>query len=77
MFLSPCQVNAFNSQLIRFKSFSGVGDTPENRGKFLSNVPMGRLCEPRDVANVCLFFATDESEFVTGINMEVDGGRAI
>lgn len=31
----------------------------------------------RDVANACLFFATDESKFVTGIKMEVDGGKAI
>lgn len=61
----------------RFKDFSGVEDTPENRGKFLANVPLGRLCTPQDVANACLFFASDESSFVTGINMEVDGGRAV
>lgn len=60
-----------------FESFSGVPDTPENRAKFLSNVPLGRLCEPSDVASACLFFASDESSFVTGVNMEVDGGRAV
>ncbi|KAG6985292.1 succinate--CoA ligase [ADP-forming] subunit beta, hydrogenosomal [Physcia stellaris] len=60
-----------------FESFSGVPDTPENRDKFLSNVPLGRLCEATDVAAACLFFASDESAFVTGINMEVDGGRAV
>ena len=52
-------------------------DTPENRDKFISNVPLDRLCEPQDVAGACLFFASDESAFVTGIKMEVDGGRAI
>ena len=61
----------------RFEAFSGVPDTPENRAKFLSNVPLGRLCEASDVASACLFFASDESSFVTGINMEVDGGRAV
>lgn len=52
-------------------------DTVENRSKFISNVPLGRLCEPSDVAGACLFFASDESAFITGINMEVDGGRAV
>ena len=61
----------------RFESFTGVRDTPENRAKFLSNVPLGRLCEASDVASACLYFASDESSFVTGINMEVDGGRAV
>lgn len=61
----------------RFESFSGVPDTPGNRAKFLSNVPLGRLCDASDVASACLFFASDEAAFVTGINMEVDGGRPI
>ena len=52
-------------------------DTPENRSKFLSNVPMGRLCEPSDVASACLLLASDEAKFVTGVNIEVDGGRAV
>ncbi|KAK5209486.1 hypothetical protein LTR99_007752 [Exophiala xenobiotica] len=60
-----------------FEHFSGVPDTPENRKKFLDNVPIGRLAEPEDVAAACIFFASDESEFVTGINMEVDGGRHV
>lgn len=61
----------------RFEQFSGVPDTPENRQRFLSNVPIGRLAEPEDVAAACIFFASDESEFITGINMEVDGGRHV
>ncbi|KAJ9642229.1 uncharacterized protein PV06_03212 [Exophiala oligosperma] len=60
-----------------FQAFSGQPDTPENRAKFIGNVPLGRLCEPLDVANACLFFASDESAFITGVNLEVDGGRAI
>ena len=52
-------------------------NTPENRGKFISNVPLGRLSQAQDVAAACLFFASDESAFVTGINMEVDGGKGV
>lgn len=61
----------------RFEAFSGMPDTPENRGKFISNVPLGRLCEAQDVANAALYLASDEAQFITGINLEVDGGRAI
>ncbi|KAJ5322389.1 hypothetical protein N7452_010678 [Penicillium brevicompactum] len=62
---------------LRFQAFAGVEDTPENKAQFTSNVPLGRLCEASDVANACLYFASDESKFVTGINMDVDGGRCV
>lgn len=45
--------------------------------KFLFNVPLGRLTDPDDIANVCAFLASDEGRFVTGVNLEVDGGRAV
>ncbi|KAH6972330.1 hypothetical protein BKA56DRAFT_635357 [Ilyonectria sp. MPI-CAGE-AT-0026] len=57
-----------------FEAFCGEPDTPESRAKFTSNVPLQRLCEPEDVANACLFLASDESQFITGINLEVDVG---
>jgi len=60
-----------------FESFVGVPDTPENRAKFVSNVPLGRLTDPMDVANTALFLASDEGAFITGVNMEIDGGRAV
>ncbi|RDW72144.1 hypothetical protein BP5796_08178 [Coleophoma crateriformis] len=60
-----------------FETFAGVPDTPENRQKFLFNVPLGRLCDPLDVANYCLYLATDEASFVTGTCLEIDGGRGI
>jgi NAD(P)-dependent dehydrogenase (short-subunit alcohol dehydrogenase family) len=59
-----------------FETFVGVPDTPENRKRFLGNIPMGRLTDPFDVANAALYFAA-EGTFITGVNMEVDGGRAI
>jgi 3-oxoacyl-[acyl-carrier protein] reductase len=59
------------------EQFMGLPDTPENRAKFIATVPLGRLSEPRDIANACLFLASDEAEFVTGVVLEVDGGRTI
>jgi len=57
--------------------FMGVPDTPENRARFTASIPLGRLCEPRDVANAAVFLASDSSDFLTGIEMPVDGGRVI
>ena len=59
------------------EQFMGLPDTPENRAKFIATIPLGRLSEPRDIANACLYLASDEAEFVTGAVLEVDGGRTI
>lgn len=59
------------------ESFMGVPDTPENREKFISTIPLGRMSEPRDIANACLYLSSDEADFITGVVMEVDGGRTI
>ncbi|KAH8656186.1 3-ketoacyl-reductase-like protein [Tricladium varicosporioides] len=60
-----------------FETFSGVPPTEENFKKFLFNVPLGRLCDPVDVANYCLFLGSDEAKFITGTCLEIDGGRGI
>jgi 3-oxoacyl-[acyl-carrier protein] reductase len=57
--------------------FMGVEDTPENRKRFLATIPMGRFSTPEDVANACLYLASDEAKFVTGVCLEVDGGRCV
>ena len=57
--------------------FMGVPDTPENRKKFLATIPLGRMSTPRDIANAALYLASDEAEFITGVCLEVDGGRCI
>ena len=59
------------------EAFMGLPDTPENRAKFIATIPLGRMSKPRDVANGCLYLASDEAEFVTGIVLEVDGGRDV
>jgi 3-oxoacyl-[acyl-carrier protein] reductase len=58
-------------------TFMGKDDTLENRYPFLATIPMGRLCTPRDVANAAVFLADPASEFITGVCLEVDGGRCI
>ena len=57
--------------------FMGLPDTPENRAKFVAGIPLGRMSKPSDVANTCLYLASYEAEFITGVVLEVDGGRTI
>ncbi|MBN8944297.1 MAG: SDR family oxidoreductase [Rhizobiales bacterium] len=52
-------------------------DTPEMRKKFIASIPMGRLSTPKDIADAALFLAADPGEFITGVVLEVDGGRCI
>ncbi|KAL4929058.1 oxidoreductase, short-chain dehydrogenase/reductase family [Aspergillus undulatus] len=57
--------------------FLGKPDTEENRAAFVATIPLGRPSTPADVANTCSFLASDEAEFLTGVNLEVDGGRCV
>ena len=52
-------------------------DTSEKRAQFISSIPLGRLSLPEDMANAALFLCSDEAEMITGLCMEVDGGRCI
>ena len=58
------------------KSFMGE-DTPEMRAKFLSTIPMGRFSTPEDMGNAAAFLCSDEASMITGVALEVDGGRCI
>lgn len=60
-----------------FTQFMGVPDTPENRAKFVSTIPLGRFCQPSDIAVAAVFLASPEAEFITGVEFPVDGGRTI
>jgi 3-oxoacyl-[acyl-carrier protein] reductase len=76
---------------IRVNSISPVAaDTPmlpkltahipnlaEAKKGLIASIPLGRLVEAKDVAYAALFLASDESSMITGINLEVDGGRGI
>ncbi len=73
------RVNALNpvaGETPLLASFMGE-DTPEMRAKFLSTIPLGRFSTPEDLANAACFLCSDEASLVTGICMEIDGGRCI
>jgi 3-oxoacyl-[acyl-carrier protein] reductase len=59
------------------ESFMGVEDTPENRERFVATIPLGRLSRPQDIAKAALYLASDESDFITGVLLPVDGGRTV
>lgn len=73
------RVNALNpvaGETPLLKSFMGE-DTPEMRAKFLSTIPLGRFSTPEDMGHAALYLCSDEASMVTGVAMEVDGGRCI
>lgn len=74
------RVNAINpviGETGMIENFMGMPDTPENRAKFVGGIPLGRFSTPRDIANAALFLADPASNFITGVAIEVDGGRCI
>lgn len=62
-----------------FAGAAKVGDSlsEEQLKQFNDSVPLGRLSMPADVANAALFFADPKSEFLTGLDLNVDGGRCV
>ncbi len=76
---SGVRVNAINpvaGETPLLKSFMGE-DTPEIRAKFLASIPLGRFSTPEDMGNAACFLCSDEAAMITGVAMEVDGGRCI
>jgi len=75
------RVNAVNpvaSDTAFFKGALGVDAVPEPiRKGLIEGIPLGRLSEPLDVANAVLFLASEDASFITGVCLEVDGGRSI
>jgi 3-oxoacyl-[acyl-carrier protein] reductase len=59
------------------EQFMGMLDTPENRRRFLATIPLGRLSTPEDIAKAALYLASDDAEFITGVEFPVDGGRTV
>jgi 3-oxoacyl-[acyl-carrier protein] reductase len=57
-------------------SFMG-GDTPTTREKFIASIPLGRLSTPEDIAAAALYLSSDDAAMITGVALEVDGGRCI
>jgi 3-oxoacyl-[acyl-carrier protein] reductase len=57
--------------------FAGGALTDEAKKRFLSTIPLGRFSTPLDVANACVYLASDEAAFVSGVCIEVDGARSV
>jgi 3-oxoacyl-[acyl-carrier protein] reductase len=53
------------------------GDSPELRARFIATIPLGRMSRPADIAAASLYLASDDAEFITGVALEVDGGRCV
>ena len=73
------RVNALNpvaGETPLLATFMGE-DTPAMRAKFLSTIPLGRFSTPEDLGNAACFLCSDEASMITGVCMEVDGGRCI
>ena len=59
------------------QDFMGVADSEENRARFVTTIPLGRMCDPMDVANAAVYLASPQAQFLTGVELPVDGGRSI
>jgi 3-oxoacyl-[acyl-carrier protein] reductase len=73
------RVNAINpvaGETPLLSTFMGE-DTPEIRAKFLASIPIGRFSTPEDIAATACFLCSDEASMITGVALEVDGGRCI
>ena len=73
------RVNAINpvaGETPLLRTFMGE-DTPEMRAKFLATIPLGRFSTPEDIGNTACFLCSDEASMITGVAVEVDGGRCI
>lgn len=71
-----CAINPVAGKTGMLHLFMGE-ETEEKYDLFRSSIPMGRLSTPQDIANTALFLVSDEASFLTGVCMEVDGGRCI
>ncbi|HET8725910.1 MAG TPA: SDR family oxidoreductase [Alphaproteobacteria bacterium] len=71
-----CALNPVAGETGMLHLFMGE-DTPAKRQQFVSTIPLGRLSRPEDIASAALFLCSGEADFLTGVCLEVDGGRCI
>jgi 3-oxoacyl-[acyl-carrier protein] reductase len=71
-----CALNPVAGDTGMLPEFMG-GDTAKRRARIVDSIPLGRVSQPRDIANSALFLASDEADFLTGVCLEVDGGRCL
>lgn len=68
------RVNAVCPSLTRTGMTEDMMDDKKLLAKFAERIPLGRVCEPEEVAAVIAFLASDDASFITGANVAVDGG---
>jgi 3-oxoacyl-[acyl-carrier protein] reductase len=71
-----CALNPVAGETPMLQTFMGE-DTPEVRARFLATIPIGRFSTPEDLGNAACFLCSDEASMITGVALEVDGGRCI
>jgi 3-oxoacyl-[acyl-carrier protein] reductase len=72
-----CVNPVFSPETALSADFAGGAVTEEAKARFLATIPLGRFSTPLDIANACLYLASDEAEFVSGVCIEVDGARCV
>jgi len=72
-----CVNPVFSPETALAADFAGGAVTPEAKARFLATIPLGRFSTPLDVANACLYLASDEASLVSGVCIEVDGARCV
>ena len=72
-----CVNPVFSPETSLSADFAGGALTEEAKKRFLATIPLGRFSTPLDVANACLYLASDEASFVSGVCIEVDGARCV
>ena len=72
-----CVNPVFSPDTALSAEFAGGAVTEEAKKRFLATIPLGRFSTPLDVANACLYLASDEAAMVSGVSIEVDGARCV
>lgn len=72
-----CVNPVFSPETALSAEFAGGAVTEEAKKRFLATIPLGRFSTPLDVANACLYLASDEASMISGTCIEVDGARCV
>ena len=72
-----CVNPVFSPETALSADFAGGAITEEAKARFLATIPLGRFSTPLDVANACLYLASDEASLISGVCIEVDGARCV
>lgn len=68
------RINAVSPSLTRTGMTADMMDDKDLLAKFAERIPLGRVCEPQEIASGIAFLASDDASFMTGANVAVDGG---